>query len=461
MVPAVAFSALSSCGNDTSLATNLAAPDASSEASSHPDPTPGPQDGTWAFTVIKEDTFPINGLPVKCEFIRADRPDGRHSYLFYVHSYKPGAVPLLIENEPYHGIDWTGEDVDTRWAALGTGGHPDVDAPNYNGNDQIAYALQSPQDAVTASVVSAFNGYATIRAYARFYAGGSLEDDVLDAAAPYFFARTRPTEIDLSRIGSIGASYGAMMALFGASHSPKDAAPRAIAAMSPPSDWVDLWPYSMTELPAEYPKPDDVHGFYSPYWRRALPTLGSPPEGAAAQPYTHAGLCASLPGHVLAAHDSWDIIIPVRQTQNLVKACSNVEPVYWPRGPLNYAAATAIDHGPAPSEGPIPTMDTFSYTFLVEQIAPEGAAVLFSAISTPALVTNLKLIAAAQKAGDDVSYILPRLRELVDPRLQLYEGNNKATGSSFVAAAINQVYGTTFDETSIRTQLATGLPPPP
>lgn len=421
---------------------------------------PGVEEGPWSFVTLKEDKVTVNGVPLTVEYVRADRPDGRHSYLLYQHALKAGS-PLVIFNEPYAGIDWTGEEVDERWAKGGAA-QADVDAPNYNGKDQVAYKLQTAQDAANDNVVWTYNGFATVRSYARFYAGGSLEDDVLDSAAPYYFARTRPAEFDLARIGSIGGSWGGMMALFGASHAPKDTPPLAVVAMSPPSDFVKLWTWSKETLPPLYPQPDKVDGFYSPYWRRASATVGSPPGGEAAKPYTHEGICSTLRGKVLVPHDSWDLLIPVTQTQDLVVACKNVEPLYWPRGPIDYQTAS-FDHGPAPSEGTFPAYITLSYTHLVMELAPPSASKLSSMASRSSLALYLNLIVAEQRAGHDVSYVVPRLLELTDPRLEVFEAETSkpTSAAGVVALAINDVWKTSFNGTTVRTQLQTGLPSPP
>lgn len=465
--------ALASCGTDSGSAVSDGNGDASADgattdpdgASSDPDGGGSSEagvEGPWSFVTLETQTFTVNDTALTVEFVRADRPDGGKSYFLYQHALAPGA-PLVIMNEPYARIDWTGEDVDRRWYALGPGTYPDVDAPNYNGTDVISVPLQSPEEAVNGNNLWALNGFATIRAYGRFYAGGSLEDDVLDAAAPYYFARTRPTEIDLSRIGSYGGSWGGMMALFGARRAPADAPARAVAALSPPSDFVDLWTWSHTDLPAVYPNKGAVTAFYSPYWRRAVPVLGEAPSASdASKPFTHAGLCPGLPGKVLVPHDGWDVIIPVRQTEDLAAACPNVEPLYWRRPPIDYGKA-AIDHGPATGEGKLPSAYTFSVTFLVEALAPPSATVLASSASKPSLEIHLQLVLAEQKAGHDVSYIVPRLRELADPRLKLLdaETNQVVDGADLLAGAINDVWKTSYDGAGVRAQLVTGLPPAP
>jgi len=394
----------------------------------------------WQFVTLAEQMFPLNGGQVAVEFIRAERPDGGRSYLLYQHA--PAAkAPLVIQTQPYAGIDWTGEEVDERWAAMGNGAHPDVDAPNYNDQDMLAYTLQDPAEAVGSNNIWAFNKFAAIHAYGRFYAGGTLADDALDAVAPYAFARTRPDEIDLDRIGAFGSSWGGMMALFGASQAPQDAAPRTVVPISAPSDFVELWTWSTDTFPKVSMNPAMVTGFYSPYWRRATPTLGTPPAGAPAEPYTHTGLCPALPGTLILPHDTWDAIIPVTQTQGLAAGCANVEPIYWPRAaPLELETAT-MTHGPFASEGLVPSVLIYTYAALVLSLAPPDAPTVYSVTSGPSLVLHLQLVLAEQKAGKDVAWILPRLRELADPRLQtlVAETNQLQPSADVLASAVNDV----------------------
>lgn len=461
-----------STNDDTNPVTTSAAPTSSDAASitaavTETSAGTGDTDDTgpvaeWQFVTLREQPFMLNGMEVAVEFIRADRPDGGRSYLLYQHAATAKA-PLVIQTEPYAGIDWTGEEVDERWASMGNGGHPDVEAPNYDGKDTIAYTFQDPAAAVGANNVWAFNGFAAIHAYGRFYAGGTLADDVMDSVAPYMFARTRPDEIDLARIGALGSSWGGMMALFGASQAPQDAAPRIVAPISAPSDFVDLWLWSTETFPLATADPGMVTGFYSPYWRRATPTLGTPPAGAPAEPYTHVGLCPGLAGTIVLPHDTWDAIIPVTQTQGLAAACANVEPIYWPRAtPLDLEAAT-MTHGPFTSEGLLPGVFIYTYAALVLALAPPEQTSVYSLTSGPSLVLHLKLVLAAQKAGKDVDWILPRLRELADPRLQtlVAETNQLQPSAAVLASVVNEVWNTALDADTLRKQLETGLPAPP
>lgn len=88
---------------------------------------------------------------------------------------------------------------------------------------------------------------------------------------------------------------------------------------------------------------------------------------------------------------------------------------------------------------------------------------MYSVTSAPSLALHFQLILAEQQAGKDVDWILPRLRELADPRLQTFvaETSQLAPSADVLATAVNQVWGTTFNADQLRTQLETGLPDPP
>jgi hypothetical protein len=420
---------------------------------------------SWSFTIIEKRTVKSIDKDVAIELIRATRPDGVASYLLYAPSpiAPVGPSAVVVMNEPYAGIDWTGEEVDQRWAKLGDGLHPDSDAPGYDGDDVIAYGAQSLQQAVDQDVVWHINGFAAVHAYARFYAGGDVAGDVLDAAAAYAFIASRGAAFDPQRIGAFGGSWGGMMTLFGARNAPPGAQPKALAALTPLSDFVDEYQWTQTDLPKVYRSPADVEAFFSPYWRRAEPSMGRPPEpGAKSEPFTQKGLCAGLPGRVFAPQDDWDLLIPIRQTESLVKACGDqIEPLYWRRGPIDYQTVP-LDHGILGQEPKAPSIYTFSWTFLATALAPAGTTPIVTAGYGPALETFLTTVHEAQQAGRDSGAVLPRLRELSAPRVSLFESDAQAfvPGAEVLASAVNHVWGTSYTAETLRTQLEQGLPTP-
>ena len=447
----------------------LACGDAGSDRSVAPEPVePGPAEAgvpdEWTFATLEERTVRAQEEDVAVELVRGMRPDGVATYLLYVHvsTTAPSPAPVVVMNEPYTGIDWTGEDVDARWASRGPGLQADVDAPKYDGDDVISYEGATVDKLVEGDVAWRLNGFAVVHTFGRFYAGGDVGGDVLDAAAAYFFIRSRASAFDLGRIGSFGGSWGGMMALFGARAAPPEASPKAVAALTPLSDFVDQVQWTDVDLPKVYPDPRKVEAFFSPYWRRAEPSMGRPPvPGEQSRPYTHEGLCPGLPGRVFVAHDDWDMLIPIRQSESLVARCgSSVEPVYWRRGPVDHATVP-LDHGPVGAEGP--TIYTFAWTFVASALARPDATTIVTAGDEASLTGFLGLVRDAQRAGRDSGRVAPRLREIADARVSLFDTGTQSfrPGAEVVAKSVNAVWQTTYDAASVEAALASGLPPPP
>lgn len=432
------------------------------DAATSPDARPAEPDAptaAWSFEILETRSVTILEAPRDALLVRAHRPDGARSYLLYIPALREGA-PMVVLTQPYAGIDWTGEDVDARWLARGPGLHPDDDAPSYDGDDLVAYEPQSVDQAAEASTVWVANGCAVIHAYGRFYAGGSLEDDVLDAAAPYHFARTRD-EIDHAHMGGWGGSWGAFMALFGASRAPDDAKPIAVGALWGPSDYSSLWAYSEM-LPTVFPAPDRAEAFFSTYRRRIAAATGGPAPREGFTPYDRDALCAGFgtSTRVLSLHDDWDTLVPVEQTRSLVPACPQVEPLYWHRqSPVDYAEVS-LDHGVSFRDEPdVPTAYTFSIAYVLDALLPTGELIVVA--SEPAVGAYLRTVRDEQLAGGDASDALPRLRQLTQARMRAFTpaGIFEPAADVFARAA-STVYGRAYTADSLRAELETGLPTP-
>lgn len=412
-----------------------------------------------SFEILDEQMGTVFGVSRRLELIRVNRADGERTYLIYVHGQVEPA-PLVIVNQPYAGIDWTGEEVDTRWAALGDGPHPDVDAPDYDGDDQTTYTAQTTQAAAEDAGIWLINGAAVIEVYGRYYAGGDLLDDARDAAMAYAFAASRESELRLDRIGSYGASWGGMMALFGAALS-EGAHPLVVSAVAPPSDFLDLYQHTDVDLPASFPNPAQAEAFFSPYWRRAAPAIGHPPSASdpRALAFTAAGLCDALPDRVRVLHDDWDLLVPARQTESLVAACgSKISPVFWRRPGLPYETLP-LDHGPFNSEPMAQSSITFASLHLLHAIL-DPAAPRLTIGHGPALEQFLTLVRDAREGGEDVTFALAPLRDVAHPQVQLFDPGADAfvDGATLLAVPFNAVFGTSFDGAGLRAQLEIGLP---
>ncbi|MCB9617958.1 MAG: hypothetical protein H6724_00750 [Sandaracinus sp.] len=455
------FTALVACGDD-----DVSTPaDASTPTDGGPDLRPDvgvPLDGGTTptrFEVIEERSVTVLDVARRVELVRATRSDGARTYLAYVHAVSEPA-PVVVLNQPYAGIDWTGEDVDARWAALGNGLHPDVDAPAYDGDDVIAYGAQTVQAAADETAVWLLNGAAAVHVYARYYAGGSLMDDALDAATAYDFVASRSDELRVDRIGSYGGSWGGMMAVFGAAFA-GETRPLVVSAIAPPTDFVDLYQHTHVELPELFPEPDRVEAFFSTYWRRADPSIGFPPavDDPRVRAFTDEGLCETLSPGVFLLHDDWDLLIPTRQSEALAARCpEKVSATFWRRGTLDYDT-TPLDHGPFGGEPVFPTVQTFATLRILHPILDEAAPRL-SLGHVAAFEAFLGLVRDARTAGEDVSWALSPLRDVADARVRLFDPSTEEfrDGADVLADAFASVFGGEWNAASVRTQLETGLP---
>jgi fermentation-respiration switch protein FrsA (DUF1100 family) len=438
-----------------------AAPDAA--VSDVPALAPDAAIAGWSFETIETTTVRVIDRDLEATTLRAYRPDGGRSYLLFVRA-GPGPRPVVVMEQPYDAITWTGEDVDARWAARGPGVHPDDEAPDYDGNDVIAYAAPvSVSDAANQNAVHLLNGSSVVLAYARFYAGGDLEDDVLDATAPFHFVASRPADFDTSRIAVFGGSWGGLMTLFGAARAPAEARPTTLAPISPPSDLADMVAWATIDLPAVFPEPARAEAFFSTYLRRIRAATGGDPDEVpeAYARYARQALCERLTGRVLVAHDDWDTLVPVRQTEAFEDACpERVSAVYWRRPePIDYADA-GLDHGLFGREPGFPT----PLTFALARIALGNAAAepaLLAMGHQPAIETFLATVIQEQRSGRVTDYALAPMRDLLDPRLILFDPVMEMGVSSqeVTTAAINAVWGTTLTPAEARARLETGFPP--
>ncbi|MGE0324695.1 MAG: alpha/beta hydrolase family protein [Polyangiaceae bacterium] len=416
--------------------------------------------GSWSFEQIGSDSAEALDQTWQVELWAAHRPDGNTSYLMYIPAKTPNARPVVL-TQPYAGIDWTGEEMDQRWAQLGGGIHPDVDGPNYDGDDQIVYTPQGVQDAVNDAAIWLLNGRAAVHAYARFYAGGDLEDDILDATAPYYFLEEKASELDTQRVTTFGGSWGGMMALFGAARAPQSVTVSAIAAVAPPSDFADLATWATTDLPAAYPRPADAEAFFSPYLRRMRASVGEGPSADYSR-YGLTALCSNLKHAAYVPHDRWDTLIPIRQTEAFEAACPNlVRPVYWYRGdPIDYDAVN-LDHGLFGKETGYPTAYTFAAVYL--GLATSDANEPVIAVGHPqAFVEFLTTIRAAQLASASSGEALDAVLQLADPRVQVFDLSTSTGGSgaAYVATGVNQVWGTSYTASDVASALSSGFPTP-
>ena len=435
---------LARCGGDPE-------PDAGVPDAAPPDAAPPP----YRAEVLRTEPYVARGRTFTVTLARVTRPDGGRTYVQWIPSDQPSPRPVVVQTLPYAGIDWTGEELDQRWATYQpqpqTGQYLDVDGPGYDGQVQIIYEPTTVSATSDSAAVHLFNDFSTLFVFGRFYAGGTVRDDIEDMRAGMWFLAEQPG-IDRRRIGAIGGSWGGFEALYAASGDPR--APLAvIAALFPAADFVTLDAHMRSREGAAL-------AFMAPYLRRLYATTGGPPEapGTDYAGLRTADLCATLPRETLLLHDELDNLLPIGQSVDIRATCG-ADAVYWRRDVAVDPAS--VSHGPLTSEPAPASMYLYAASYLHLRLATPGQA-LVERHNPAALTAHLATVRAAQVRGADVSFAAPRLRELCDPRLRIVDVTTGAasSGAAVVAAAVNATWGTAYTEATIGAALAAGLPAP-
>lgn len=445
---------LAACGGGGS------APDI--DASPTVDATPGVE---FKAEIIRDEPYAFDGRTFPGQLVRIVHADGSKTYVHFLMSDKPGPRPTVVLTQPYAGIDWTGEEIDTRWAGYFANRpnpqpndsqiiHEDVDGPNTDATMKILYESQPLSQAKAQAFPHLLNDFSVVLVYGRYYAGGSVRNDIDDMRAGMWFVAEQ-ANIDHARIGVLGGSWGGFEALYASAYGDVRARPLVTVALYPPADFVTMDPHfaSRTGVARDYLRP---------YVNRIHAATGGAPSAPNANFHglTIPELCPTattgLPEKLLVLHDENDNLVPVEQSRTLVSKCG-AEAVYWPRAePIDISA---FSHGKILDEPQIQSVATYAYSYLHLALARPDQANVFYFYNPTSMRTHLELVHAAQQAGKDVSYEAPRLRELCDERLLLIEdATHTVTGAQMVATAVNAVWGTAFTPANIAAGLANGLP---
>jgi acetyl esterase/lipase len=417
-------------------------------------------DAGFSFTVLSRQT--LDG-GVSFELLRLTQPGRAASYARWFPPVDGGLAPVVVMTQPYDGIDWTGEEVDARWAAQGAGLFPDRDGPNWDGGNQvIVYTPQSHAEAADAANLWRFHGFSVLMIYGRFYAGGDVQNDIDDMTAGFEFLARQPT-VDRAHIGIVGGSWGGFEALYAAAYARADVRPTAGVALYPLSDFQVEQAYVTQVLPTRYTlasSRDKSQAFFEPYLRRLAPTVARNGGYAA---LIAGNLVQRITAPFLLIHEDWDTLVSFEQSTQLVSlAPQRFEPLWLlhaaPPAPWDQ---TVTSHGQLLQQlGPV-TDYTFVWAFLLRRLGAPTQP-LYVPIDAVGLRALTQLVHDRQAQGQDVRFYAQRLLELTDSRVSTYELTSLAIvpGVQTVAAEVNAVWGTHWTATDAAAQLAQGLPAP-
>ncbi len=429
--------------------------------------------------VVSTGTYNQIGNTWRYQNLRLPNKTGGFAYATYYQANGAGPHPVIVMTQPYDGINWTGEAVDNRWAAeyntyVAAGGippmcAPDVDGPNYNSKTSSTTCYTLPSNAQTGdqAFIYLWNNFSVLMTYGRFYAGGSVANDIEDTVAGLRFLGTRG-EIDQAQIGIVGGSWGGFEALYASLNAPANVRPAVAAPFAPVSDFFGLVNFVNTDLPnlVSAPVLKKYNQFYNPYLRRFFASTGKAPNTNYSG-YTLNDLSALVSSTaMLILHDDGDTILPAKFSHNFASANpARVEGFWYKRLDAAPWETVVTEHGQIGNFITIPAYRTFSTLYLFGKLNNAGQSPLYIPYGKQDMQTFFNNIHTYQLAARDVSWLAPRLIEMCDPAISMYEltAGNLApitSGANYIAQSLNVVWGTTLTATTVKQYLINnGLPP--
>ncbi len=374
------------------------------------------------------------------------------------------AAAVLL-TDPYAGIDWTGEafDVDTARSV----GSPDfkmiqdVRGPYFDAADPVyvPYDFSTIDNATGFAEPYLMNGIGVIIVYERYYGGGSLQNDIDDTLAGLEFLGTQPT-IDRARIGVWGSSYGGSVALYAAANASKSVTPAFGALSTPLVDFGQFVPYAEW-LAKIHSDPALAYLRLEPFRRRAQAAATAASDVPDYSPYSTASLVSKLSTKFLFLHDTFDTIAPLLHANTLYFGTPGLHQVFiYPHQNMALDWANLdVTHAPVKPGFDEASAILFSQAYLITRLTSSTTEVLLPRLPT----LNLELFAylrSQQELGFDANtFVLPRLLELCDARIQLVDYADgfaaREPGRRFVARLLKTYWRIDVDETNVLDYLQT------
>ena len=391
--------------------------------------------------VLGEGEEPFDGRTHRYLLLRLERA-GHVSYAQWCEPDEGvrARSPVVVQTRPYAGIDWTGEALDARWAALGDGQHPDVDGPAYDPetSSPIAYAAASPRRVVEDGMLYLLNGVPTLSIFGRFYAGGGPEDDIADMLVGLAYLGERD-DVDPARIGVVGGSWGGFEAVYLTARAPAALRPRLTLALYPLTDFEAEWRFTDALAALEGPRRDEYVAFFEPYRRRiAADTGGGPPEGDFSG-LGHADLALDVP--ILTAHDAEDTLVPFSMAEDFA-AAFDVTPLTFRQPEPADPAVLPPSHGASMAEHALSVYTVLLGRFLAELLPPDEPVLL--AGDGPAFAAMLGQLRAQADRGQPLDALPELLAALLAERVSVFDTSTGmlVPGARFVSDGFNAAWGT-------------------
>lgn len=369
-------------------------------------------------------------------------------------------APAVLIADPYSGIDWTGEGVDTD-AARRAGTQDfvmieDLHDPYYDPREPgyAPYDHADLEHAGGSAIAFLLNGFAVIISFERFYAGGSLQNDIDDTLAALQFVKSRP-QVDARRIGVWGSSYGASLVLFATAQAKAAWMPAYGALLGPIADFEMFVSYA-DWLGAVHANPGGARLRLGAFRNRALAAATDATGNVDLARYAAP---ATLEPKFLFVHDSFDTIAPMLHAAGLYYGTPGKHQVFvYPHQGMNIDWQNFdITHAPVQPGFDQASALLWSMTYLLTRLSPSSGELLvplFPGFDT-ALFGHLR---EQRRLGFSLrETLLPRLLDLCDPRVQLVRFEDdfatRESGCRFVARMLHEHWQIDIDEEDVARRL--------
>lgn len=413
-------------------------------------------------TLIDAGTLLFNGTSYRYQLLRFEVEGKAPSYGQYFPPPDGGTGPIVVVTQPYAAAAWTGEEVDSRWAAKATmyALYPDTDCPGFDGGDSIIYQPMTVADGVGQSFIYLYHGLGVLQVFERFYTGGSIQNDVDDTTAAFRFLAAEPT-VKKDEIAIFGGSWGGFEAVYGAMRAPAAVRPKLGLVAYPLTDF-EVQEHYLTHLDERFTTVaarDTMTHFFAPYRRRIAASTAT--QGFSE--FNSLAVRTNLKTPLVIIHDSWDVLVPIEETRSLVDAGIGVDATILPHIGAAPWDTFGLKHFPvAPDEAHNESaVITFATAHLLVGLTP-ATQTLFVPVDSAELHAFFVAQHAVQQAvGGSMTELARRMNELADPRIWVFEpgGSFAMTGDEWITGEVNSIWGTSFTKTTIKAQLAMGLPP--